>query len=109
MLEADRLVLVRLVFGRHFVVWRNSTGFAERDGRPLRFGLQVGSSDLIGIALGLFLAVEVKTDRGRLRPEQQRFLELVLENGGVACLCRSEEQAEEQVNGIKAGLRKLGW
>lgn len=109
MREADRLVRIRLVYGRHFVVWRNSTGFAERDGRQLRFGLQVGSSDLIGIALGLFLAVEVKTDRGRLRPEQQRFLELVYESGGIACLCRSEEQAEEQVLAIRAGLRKLGW
>jgi hypothetical protein len=100
---------IRLVYGREFVVWRNSTGFAERDGRPLRFGLCPGSSDLIGIADGLFLAVECKLRSGRLSAEQIRFLQLVYDRGGIACACRSKEMAEEQIVRIRAGERRLGW
>lgn len=103
---------VRLVYGSQpdFVVWRNSTGFAERDGRPIRFGLAVGSSDLIGMAPGgLFLAVECKLNSGRLSDGQRRFLELVYRLGGVAVVCRSADEARIQVQKIRAGERKIGW
>lgn len=103
---------IRLVYGQQpdFVVFRNSTGFAERDGRGFRFGLAVGSADLIGLApAGLFLAVECKFRSGRLSAEQLRFLNLVFERGGVACACRSKEMAEEQIVRIRAGERRLGW
>ncbi len=107
MKERDILHAVRLVFGQQpdFVIWRNSTGYDERG---FRYGLCVGSSDLVGLAPGgLFLAIETKTDKGRASAEQIRFLELVWKMGGVACLTRSAEEARKQVDGIRAGQRKF--
>lgn len=38
---------------------------------------------------GRFVAVEVKTADGRIRPEQELFLQLVRNAGGIAFVCRS--------------------
>jgi hypothetical protein len=77
------------------LIWRNNVGvLPDRNGVPIRFGLCVGSSDLIGIAPdGRFLAVEVKTKTGRVRPEQQRFIDTVIARGGIAGVARSAEEA----------------
>ena len=76
-----------------------------RNGRPLRAGLAVGSSDLIGLRsvtvtpdmvgqrLAVFAAVEVKAPRGRLTAEQEAFLAMVQEMGGLAEMARSVEEA----------------
>ena len=61
-----------------------------RNSRPLHAGLCVGSSDLIGwTSEGKFLAVECKTDRGRLTEHQNNFLTQVKQDGGIAILARS--------------------
>ncbi|NCC23243.1 MAG: VRR-NUC domain-containing protein, partial [Alphaproteobacteria bacterium] len=83
--------------------WRNNTGQAWtgeatrlkdgsiliRNPRPLHAGLCRGSSDLIGLrpvivtqehvgqTIAQFLAVEVKTPRGKLSEPQERFLSFV--------------------------------
>jgi hypothetical protein len=77
------------------LIWRNNVGvLPDRNGVPIRFGLCVGSADLIGIAPdGRFLAVEVKTKTGRVRPEQQRFIDAVNAKGGIAGVARSAEEA----------------
>lgn len=77
------------------LIWRNNVGvLPDRTGVPIRFGLCVGSSDLIGIAPdGRFLAVEVKTKTGRVRPEQQRFIDAVIAKGGIAGVARSPSEA----------------
>lgn len=109
MRESDVLVAVRLVFGQAdgFVVWRNQSGFYQLDGRSIRYGIGIGGSDILGIAPGgLFFASECKAGKGKLTDEQRRFLQLVYDSGGVACETRSREQAEEQVRGIRAGIRK---
>jgi len=58
-------------------------------------GLCKGGADIIGIhrATGRFLAVEVKTSKGRTTPEQDRFLEVVRKAGGIAGVARSPEEA----------------
>lgn len=88
---------------------------AERQ-RFTRFGLCVGSSDIIGIVgleriepidtmharrlppRGIFLALEVKTQTGRIRPEQQQFLDLVNRRGGVGRVVRSVDDARAAIN-----------
>lgn len=76
------------------LIWRNNTGVLKNEaGIPIRFGLCVGSSDLIGIHRGRFIAVEVKAKTGRVRPEQQRFIDAVNRAGGIAGVCRSVEDA----------------
>jgi VRR-NUC domain len=100
---------IRLACGRGAVrLWRNNTGaLVDQQGRFVRFGLCKGSSDLIGLRsieirpelvgqrLAQFVALEVKTAQGVLRPEQWAFLRLVQQLGGVAAPCRSVEEAEQ--------------
>lgn len=50
-----------------------------------------GVSDIIGCHNGRFLAIEIKTEKGRVTPHQQRFLDRVNEAGGVAFVARSIE------------------
>lgn len=77
------------------VVWRNNTGvLKDASGRPIKFGLCKGSADLIGIAKdGRFLAVEVKTAVGRVRPEQELFIASVKRAGGRAGVARCVDDA----------------
>lgn len=77
------------------VIWRNNTGvLPDRNGKPIRFGLCVGSADLIGIAPdGRFLAVETKTALGQPTEAQVRFLAAVRKAGGRAGIARSAADA----------------
>lgn len=87
MMEASRLGAV---------VWRNNVGvLRDHQGRPVRYGLCVGSSDIIGIYRGRFVAIEVKTDSGRLSPDQEKFLQAVSENGGIAGIARGVEDIKK--------------
>ena len=67
------------------------------DYRPLRAGLCTGSSDLIGWTtrgnVAIFTALELKTGRGKLTPEQAAFLENVRAAGGIGAEVRSVEDA----------------
>ena len=61
----------------------------------MEFGLP-GMSDTIGqMKDGRFLAVEVKTDRGKLSIEQQVFGELVVRNHGVFGVARDLPDVDE--------------
>lgn len=77
------------------LVWRNNTGvLPDRRGIPIRFGLCVGSGDLIGIAPdGVFVSVEVKTKTGRATDAQLRFVDAVRSKGGRSGIARSPEDA----------------
>lgn len=73
--------------------------------RPVKFGLAPGSSDLIGWRsveiteemigqrLAVFLALEIKSKSGRLRPEQSNFIAVVERAGGIAGVARSIAEA----------------
>lgn len=87
-------------------LWRNNTGtLRDANGRPVQFGLCKGSADLIGwkrvtitpemvgTTVAVFLSIEVKTPTGRLRPEQQQWLNAVQAAGGIAGVARSVEDA----------------
>ena len=100
---------IRLACGQGPVrLWRNNSGaLVDQQGRLVRFGLCKGSSDLIGLRsleittdlvgqrLAQFVALEIKTARGVVSPEQRAFLALVEQLGGVAAVCRSVEEAEQ--------------
>lgn len=89
---------IRVALGREpdLTLWRNNTGaLKDANGRAVRFGLAVGSSDLIGILApaGRLVALEVKTATGRTSPEQDLFLALVRRRGGFAAVVRSADDA----------------
>jgi len=105
--KIQNLILIKLSEAG-CLVFRNETG-AGWVGRMLhreagqvtltnasmvKFGLMVGSADIIGIApCGRFLAVEVKTSKGRATKEQLRFIEAVNNAGGISGIARSVEDA----------------
>lgn len=99
--ERDILAAIRLALGKdpRVVLWRNSTGQAQhwngRTATTLRYGLAVGSADLVGLVApsGRFLALEVKAPGGRATAEQEGWLALVRRMGGHACIVRSVDDA----------------
>jgi hypothetical protein len=105
---------IRLALGRvpGLVLWRNSGGLAERDGRIQRFGLCKGSSDLIGIfstvighehvglTFGRFVAGEIKRPSWKSPSDwdtdpQKLFLDLVDARGGLSGVWRSIDDAKK--------------
>ena len=83
-------------------LWRNNTGgMYDAKGRFVRFGLCKGSSDLIGILPdGRFLAIEVKTAKGKVTADQEKFINWVKEKGGVAFVARSTEDVKKNLDFI---------
>jgi hypothetical protein len=91
-------------------MFRNNTGlFNTADGSRIRTGLCVGSSDLIGLTprvitadmlgrqVAIFTAIEVKTAKGKLRPEQKAFLSMVKKAGGIAIVARDVDEAIKKI------------
>ncbi len=88
-------------------LFRNNTGtLLDKNGRPVQFGLRKGSADLIGwrtvtitpemvgTTVAVFTSIEVKSATGRLRPEQQTWLDAVQKAGGIAAVARSVADCE---------------
>lgn len=93
-------------------LFRNQVGtYQLMDGRWISSGLVQGSSDLIGWQtreitpkmvgrrLALFVAVEIKTPRGRLTEEQKTFIAAVRDAGGLAFVASSPDEALAQLQG----------
>lgn len=80
---------------------RDPEGVFLRDARHVRMGLFPGSADLIGWRtltvtsdmvgkpIAQFLSIEIKTPTGRVRPDQQNWLEQVTLSGGHAIIARA--------------------
>jgi hypothetical protein len=97
-------------------LFRNNTGtLKDANGRPVQFGLCKGSADLIGwkrvtvtpdmvgSTMAVFLSIEVKTATGRLRPEQQQWMDAVQAAGGIAGVARSVEDAATLLRDVARG------
>ena len=56
-----------------------------------------GVSDILGIYKGKPLAIEVKSLKGRVSPEQKAFLEMFNNLGGIGFVARSIEDCEENL------------
>jgi|DEB0MinimDraft_3_1074331.scaffolds.fasta_scaffold00323_14 penicillin-binding protein-related factor A (putative recombinase) len=52
-----------------------------------------GTSDILGLWHDKFLAIEVKTARGRVSAEQKAFIDKVKSQGGIAFVARSLDEA----------------
>lgn len=93
-------------------LFRNNCGSLPdpRTGRPVQFGLARGSADLIGWRtititpdmvgqrIAVFTSIEVKTPTGRIRPDQQAWLDTVQAAGGIAGIARSVQDSEDLLN-----------
>jgi hypothetical protein len=102
---------IRLALGSRtdLRLFRNQVGQLPdpRTGRPVQFGLARGSADLIGWRtitvtpemvgqqLAVFTSIEVKTERGHVRPEQHAWQRTVSAAGGIAGIARSIQDAND--------------
>lgn len=100
MTESQIQARVLLTLGRRPDVrlFRNNVGaYKDQNGTLRRFGLLVGSADLIGWVTvngrAIFLSVEIKTPIGKPSPEQETWLHNVRRMGGIAFIARSPEEA----------------
>lgn len=103
--ESKLLGEIRLILGREpgLVLWHNSAGVAKYGDSKVRYGLCRGASDLIGIGPGgRFVALEIKSARGRVSVEQKLFLALVTRMGGFAAVLRSVEDAWAALEALRA-------
>jgi len=67
-----------------------------RKAKRIHFGLCPGQGDYLGWSRdGKFISIEVKTETGKIRPEQIAFADAVNKAGGIAGIIRSEEEAFE--------------
>lgn len=118
MSEKDIVADIRLGCSRGSVrLFQNVVGLAylkRKDGtyQKYKIGLGVGTSDLIGLVsrvvtpdmvgktIAQFLAVEVKTPKGRLSPEQKNFIEMVKGLGGAAFVARSQDEVHNELRSL---------
>jgi hypothetical protein len=96
MKEIDVQNSIRLALNPYAIVFRANVGsFKTADGRVVTTGLPKGFSDLFGFRKsdGRMFFIEVKNEKGRLRKEQIYFLEAMRNNGAIAGVARSPEEA----------------
>lgn len=126
MKEQNIQQLIRLAVSKHTTatMFRNNTfkamigqtqktdkGVHITNPRPIEGGLCVGSSDLIGWTsktitpemignkVAIFTALEVKKLKGGvISPEQTKFVNAVLNAGGIAGFPKSEQEAIDIIN-----------
>lgn len=75
---------------------RTSAGLIEVDGRKIQMG-QAGVSDRTVLIAGLWLAIEIKAEGGKLSPAQEAYRSRVEALGGTYVVARSVEE-------LRAGL-----
>lgn len=98
--EIDVQNAIRLALNPYAVVFRANVGtFKTADGRTVSTGLPKGFSDLFGYRKsdGKMFFIEVKNEKGRLRPDQKHFIEAMHKNGAIAGVARSPEDAIELI------------
>ena len=74
-------------------LFRNNCGAYKKGKFFIKYGLCPGSSDLIGIFAGRFVAIEVKVEGGVMSDSQEAFLKMVKDNGGIGFEARSVNDA----------------
>ena len=95
-------------------LWRNQSG-AHRNSRGqwIQYGLaHPGGSDfigyvpvtitpeMVGYTVAIFVAIEAKTDHGRVSDAQTHFLEVVTSHGARAGVARSVDDIRAIVEGV---------
>lgn len=95
--------IIELLNKSGFFVWRNNVGSVQRDRFSVKTGLwqktfymfgKKGLPDIIGCTpSGTFLGIEVKTQSGKVSPEQKETLESLANRGAIAFVARSVADA----------------
>jgi len=100
--ESDIQNSIRLALNKYAVIFRVNSGKVRmQDGRYFDSGVPNGFSDLFGYRLSDSKAVfiEVKNAKGKLSKEQKNFISKMKENGAIAGVARSPQEAIDLVLG----------
>jgi hypothetical protein len=84
------------------MAWRNNSRVMPGPGkggreRLIRFGVKGGSDIFAILKGGRFAAFECKMPKGRVSPDQERFLNEVIAAGGIGAVIRSVAELAEYV------------
>jgi hypothetical protein len=111
-IQAAILAYLRM---RGIFCWKNNTAGIYVKARNTYIPSHApGVADILGILdsrfgrSGVFLAVEVKSPKGRLSPHQEAFLKEIKDRGGLAIVARSVEEVQEALNGFVAANNRRG-
>jgi hypothetical protein len=81
-------------------LYPNNTGSAFRYKKLIKYGLEKGSSDLIGYEwidnIAVFASVEIKTKKDTVKPEQKNWLNRVTQHGGRAYIIRETKDGYKE-------------
>lgn len=103
----------RWPFSNHVIV--DPSDLVIRNARPIHSGFP-GASDymgwtqmvvtpnMVGKKIAVFTAVEVKDVKGRLSSEQEHFIDVVKDAGGIGIVPRSPEEAVSEIKSFKNGM-----
>jgi hypothetical protein len=97
--ELQREILQRLSKLPGVMIWRNNSGVGRglnNPGHVIRYGCP-GAPDILGVADGQAVGIEVKGPRGRLSKRQKNFRQAFEKAGGRYVVARSVEDALEGV------------
>lgn len=104
--SAQRAILDWLQL-RGIFAWRQNTGGVPLHGQPGKFrpAPMRGVSDILAILPphGRLLAIEVKGPKGRVAPDQRRFLDAVSRSGGIAVVARGVADVERIIKQRQRG------
>ena len=94
---------IMLAVSKHdCTIVRTNTGTVRtNDGRMFNAGPPKGWPDLVGFrhSDGKMILIEVKNEKGRLRPDQKRFASVAQKFPVLYGVCRSVEDAIELIEG----------
>ena len=93
--EIQRDILHYLATRTDLRAWRQNTGVAYYENRPVKFGVH-GAADISGILnTGTRLEIEVKTPSGSQSQAQKRYQDMITKFGGIYILARCVEDVIE--------------
>jgi hypothetical protein len=77
-------------------------GGLNREGRYIRQRhVEPGTSDILACVKGRFVAVEVKTEPGKVSEVQLRWMQSIIDHGGEAAVVRSVYDLEKFISEVE--------
>ena len=110
--EIENLILEYLKL-RNIFAWKNNTmGVYDKNRGTYRKNMNKyainGVADILGVLPdGKFLAIEVKTPKGKVSPAQQNFLDRVNKENGLAFVARGLEEVVTKIKEYNNEQRRI--
>lgn len=88
---------------RNILAWRTNSGISWQSYKGKQYPVHnapKGTSDIIGIYKGRFLAIEVKRHGGYASAYQEAFLRDIQNRGGIAFIAYSIDDVDKELSAI---------